>query len=598
MGDASGKVVEKPIKKSVVRKDTAKLEAPDELESMITDPTNSDSLSELELSKFADLRGVESELSSLLPNLDQDLATLEANLGGLDFDEFEFDLGDNNSTGVDVLNDDSIDFDEALRGIESGDFDMTQFLSPEDAASIEDIESSGSSDDGRRGGMKADKESRTQDSVIDDKLKKAMDDVEEAVEENNLEDEELKDDEDDGLGRDLMIEDDEDLGLDFVVDTEDEDDDEYDEEDIKLPSRKKSVKSLSTATAKATTAGSSLDEGSSSEAQEDSVSPMIYEDVSTNVDELNEKDAPLVIDGKEIETLGVETPPLEEFKRLMESLGSESMFEDDEMFDSEENDDQPAPHDVQVVEETEEDKAWLPQIYQGGDADEARITPNKLNASESNDHWEWWAHYDDRPANFRVQIVSVITNSSTNSSAIDIVNKIYDYIKEGTNYDDRINYQIINYGYTEQDEKYDENGNYLEATDIAPAAELENNLQMWLESYNTYHLIDGMAMKDVWGAIMPHIIYSPKNLEAILDQVKWALAEDELDGVLLPPRMRKIRFRGGAGKMVTGVNTEFLDAEFSVVDVRTEPTYPYQGGGMRFKSADEEEKPQYEEMSK
>ena len=70
--------------------------------------------------------------------------------------------------------------------------------------------------------------------------------------------------------------------------------------------------------------------------------------------------------------------------------------------------------------------------------------------------------------------------------------------------------------------------------------ELDNNLQMWLESYNTYHLIDGMAMKDVWGAIMPHIIYSPKNLEAILDQVKWALAEDELDGALLAPRMRKL----------------------------------------------------------
>ena len=35
--------------------------------------------------------------------------------------------------------------------------------------------------------------------------------------------------------------------------------------------------------------------------------------------------------------------------------------------------------------------------------------------------------------------------------------------------------------------------------------------------------------------------------------------------------------------MVTGINTEYLDAEFSVVD-ETEPTYPYQGGGMRFKS--------------
>jgi len=274
------------------------------------------------------------------------------------------------------------------------------------------------------------------------------------------------------------------------------------------------------------------------------------------------------------------------------------MFEDDEMFDSEEDDDQPAPHDIHVVEETDEDKVWLPQVYEGGDADEARLTPEKINATHSNDHWEWWAHYDDRQANFRVQIVSVVTNSSANSSAIDIVNKIYDYIKEGTNYDERINYQIINYGFTEQDEKYDEDGNYLEATDVTSLPELENNLQMWLESYNTYHLIDGMAMKDVWGAIMPHIIYSPKNLEAILDQVKWALAEDELDGVLISPRMRKIRFRGGAGKMVTGVNTEFLDAEFSVVDVRTEPTHPYQGGGMRFKSADEEEKPKYEEMSK
>ena len=81
--------------------------------------------------------------------------------------------------------------------------------------------------------------------------------------------------------------------------------------------------------------------------------------------------------------------------------------------------------------------------------------------------------------------------------------------------------------------------------DGEPFDELENMIQMWLESYNTYHLIDGAAMKEVWGAIMPHIIYSPKNLEAILDQVKWALDEDALKSAMLSPRMRRIRLRGG-----------------------------------------------------
>ena len=48
---------------------------------------------------------------------------------------------------------------------------------------------------------------------------------------------------------------------------------------------------------------------------------------------------------------------------------------------------------------------------------------------------------------------------------------------------------------------------------------MEDVIQMWLESYNTYHLIDGLAMKDAWGCIMPHIILGKKNLQAILDQV-------------------------------------------------------------------------------
>lgn len=93
-------------------------------------------------------------------------------------------------------------------------------------------------------------------------------------------------------------------------------------------------------------------------------------------------------------------------------------------------------------------------------------------------------------------------------------------------------------------------------------------IQMWVESYNTYHLVDGYAMREAWGDIMPHLMLSEKNLDAILEQVKWALHEDSLDGALLTPRMRKVRFRGGAQEMVTGYNTEELDSEFSVVSVR------------------------------
>jgi hypothetical protein len=51
-------------------------------------------------------------------------------------------------------------------------------------------------------------------------------------------------------------------------------------------------------------------------------------------------------------------------------------------------------------------------------------------------------------------------------------------------------------------------------------------------------------------------------------QVRWALAEDTFEGALLTPRLRRLRFRGGAQEMTTGFNTEQLDSEFSVVSVR------------------------------
>lgn len=91
---------------------------------------------------------------------------------------------------------------------------------------------------------------------------------------------------------------------------------------------------------------------------------------------------------------------------------------------------------------------------------------------------------------------------------------------------------------------------------------------MWCEGYNTYHLVDGSAMKEAWGCIMPHIMLSEKNLNAIVERVKWALDEDTFNGALLTPRLRNVRFRGGAKEMATGFNTEFLVSEFSVVSVR------------------------------
>ena len=63
-------------------------------------------------------------------------------------------------------------------------------------------------------------------------------------------------------------------------------------------------------------------------------------------------------------------------------------------------------------------------------------------------------------------------------------------------------------------------------------------VQMWVESYNTYHLVDGAAMKEAWGAIMPHIMLSEKNLQAILAQVKLALDEDQFGGTILTPRCK------------------------------------------------------------
>jgi hypothetical protein len=60
----------------------------------------------------------------------------------------------------------------------------------------------------------------------------------------------------------------------------------------------------------------------------------------------------------------------------------------------------------------------------------------------------------DRPTDWRVQIVSVVTNSSRNSTALDYVHKVYDYLKAGTNNDERITYQVLCLNHANEDEVF------------------------------------------------------------------------------------------------------------------------------------------------
>ena len=50
--------------------------------------------------------------------------------------------------------------------------------------------------------------------------------------------------------------------------------------------------------------------------------------------------------------------------------------------------------------------------------------------------------------------------------------------------------------------------------------------------------------------------------------MQFAVEEDVADVVNLTPRMRRVRFRGGAQEMMMGYNTETLDDDFCVVTVR------------------------------
>lgn len=71
-----------------------------------------------------------------------------------------------------------------------------------------------------------------------------------------------------------------------------------------------------------------------------------------------------------------------------------------------------------------------------------RDNTNIISENDTSDLQEFLHSHDD-PTPWRVQIVSVVTNSTQNSTALEYVQKVYDFIKAGTNNDDRIVYQTL-----------------------------------------------------------------------------------------------------------------------------------------------------------
>ena len=102
-----------------------------------------------------------------------------------------------------------------------------------------------------------------------------------------------------------------------------------------------------------------------------------------------------------------------------------------------------------MKELTEKEKVWMPVIYEGGK--QARPVADE----ESKASLDWWLSVDD-PTEWRVQIVSVVTNSTTNSTALDIVDKVYEHIKKGLSEEEleKINFQTICYQYDDESVRY------------------------------------------------------------------------------------------------------------------------------------------------
>lgn len=250
----------------------------------------------------------------------------------------------------------------------------------------------------------------------------------------------------------------------------------------------------------------------------------------------------------------------------------------------------------------EKAKKFLPPTYVGGQSPFESKEEEKEEEEDLITELLGERTDEDDSIDMRLLITAVVrtrsSNSSSNSSrltALDYAQRIFAFLREGMQNDPRVRFDLIVMESKPWKEMNDQDLRSLLArsedfSDMADDVELRSSLlkyiaeeeididysqerlQIWAEGYNTYHLVDGKAMTDAWGELKEQVLLSPRNLQALLEAVQFALYEDEMEGALLSPRMRTIRFRGGADAMAMGLNTAELDQEFSVVSATTTNT--------------------------
>jgi len=362
------------------------------------------------------------------------------------------------------------DLDKALRGLESGEFSMDDFLPPVDVDGEMDEAALNALED-----AKTPKNFRR--TIIDGGLSEG--ELEEVEDEDDEEDMDMdeEDDEDDidsGSELDLLstgsisqrrrsFEQEEDLEID-VVDTG--------KKSKKAPKKGTKAASLSLSDEEDEEAAFALGVPKlEKKAPKSKTSALLDEmaELSELVGSVNATSSklsvaskadkgPLVIDGMELDRgdfeLGMEPPPLEEFKRLMESLGPDSMFEEEddtedlereyeEFFQQVDSEGRPwyggqngsafwkpplelwnsgldVNEETGVIGPSKEDEKWFPSIYEGG-----RPEKKKLNLSDPSDvYFRNWLNAGHVPDEHRCVIVSVINNNPKNQTALEMVNKV------------------------------------------------------------------------------------------------------------------------------------------------------------------------------
>lgn len=89
-------------------------------------------------------------------------------------------------------------------------------------------------------------------------------------------------------------------------------------------------------------------------------------------------------------------------------------------------------------------KAWLPLVFEGGKSERVKSKPELGKSLD----WFLVDHEGAVPADWRVQVISVVTNSTNgNTTALDMVNMVYNHIQASLTPEEseRINFQILQF---------------------------------------------------------------------------------------------------------------------------------------------------------